>query len=245
MPPPVTPLPPLDHTPPPLQLQTIRHNTRTTVTILTSPDIYQVQPYVAARNYKDEYLRLDTQPLGDGIWQFGYDTTQVDTVAVAICDLNGNARIAEPRDGSRRFTTQSEFYRCERRNINYLTNARYVRLEKGPSGVAYETSGTLISVFDAQAIVSWTDAKIAATTPTGSSLRTRFRFADNREDLEHTHWSEYYEPHEVVFSEAHTGRFIQCEILLESDGIVTPTLDGFEIFYQFPEAGVFTGMVLF
>ena len=107
-----------DTTPPTLNLTTEKSGNTMTVTINTDPDIYQLQPYVAARNYSDEYSRLETSKISADTYQFSYSTTEADRVDVAVSDEYGNVRLAEVKDGSRRWSTQSEFYYSNPQNID-------------------------------------------------------------------------------------------------------------------------------
>ncbi|MBN1903118.1 hypothetical protein JW926_17485 [Candidatus Sumerlaeota bacterium] len=114
----ITPLPSPTPTHPPLHLLTNFDDHYATVTVQTSPDIYQLQPWVAVRNYDDIYSRMDTQKIAADTWRFSYDKTQIDTAVVSVCDIYGNVSMKEVRDGSRRITTQSEFHRCNPQNVN-------------------------------------------------------------------------------------------------------------------------------
>ena len=107
-----------DTTPPTLNLSTEKSGNTITVTINTDPDIYQLQPYVAARNYSDEYSRLETSKISADSYQFSYSTTETDRVVVAVSDEYGNVSLAEVKDGSRRWSTQSEFYHSNPQNID-------------------------------------------------------------------------------------------------------------------------------
>ena len=118
----ITPIPSPTRTPPPLQLFTQQVDHYATVTIQTAPDIYQLQPWVAIRDYADQYSRLDMDKISADTWRFSYDTSQIDTAVVCVCDIYGNVSMREVRDGSRRISTQSEFYRCNPQNVNIEFN---------------------------------------------------------------------------------------------------------------------------
>jgi len=254
-PPTVTPLPPLTAAPPPLQLLTTTRDTRTTVTVISDPDIYPLQPWVAARTYAEEYIRLETVSASAGKWVFSYDNDQVDNATVGVCDAYGNTNRAEVRDGSRRITSQSEFYRCAPWNIDFMTNAGRVTLAETDAGArggtlrtsaaSYASSGTLLYEFDAGQIVTWTGARLEVSTPAGTLIRTRYRFANRADDLSAQPWTEYFDTPDVDFPDSPAGRFVQCEIRLDSDSTATPVLDSFEILYvpsAFPQA---VGVILF
>lgn len=250
-PPTITPLPPLPPSvlaPPLLQLSPITRDTRTTVTIVSDPGIYPVQPWVAIRTYQDEYSRLDATPLSPGRWVFSYDNTQVDTAVVGVCDIRGNTAIAEPRDGSRRISTQSEFDRCHPRNIDTLTRANQATLEKtegAGAADAYVTSGTLLYTFDARRPVHWTGTRVEGAIPAGTFVRVRCRFADQEAELAGRPWTPYYDAPLAQFPDPPLARMIQCEILLESDSTATPVLEAFEVLYQTPDPMGQTSLILF
>jgi hypothetical protein len=107
------------------------------------------------------------------------------------------------------------------------------------------TSGTLVYEFDAGSIVKWTGVEIMGDASTGCAIRTRYRFAKTREELENIDWGEYYEAFKFDFSESHTGRFMQCEIHLESSGTDSPSLDSFEIFYRTQQVKTTKGFLVY
>ena len=99
-----------DSTPPTLNLSTEKLGNTINVTITTDPNIYQLQPYVAAREYTDEYIRLDTAISSSDTYYFSYSTSDVDRADVVVSDEYGNVSMAEVKDGSHRWATQAEFY---------------------------------------------------------------------------------------------------------------------------------------
>lgn len=107
-----------DITPPPLNLNTTRLGNSVSVVINTESDIYQEQPWVAVRKYSGEYTRLDTENIDAGRWRFSCSTDEIDRVMVAVSDIYGNVSLAEVHDGSRCWTTQSEFYQSQPQNID-------------------------------------------------------------------------------------------------------------------------------
>lgn len=122
-----------DTTPPALDLSTQRDGDTISVLITTEPDIYQVQPWVAARKYSGEYVRLDTEPISTGVWRFSYSTSEVDRVVVGVSDVYGNVRLAEVQDGSRRWTTQSELYYSRPVNLDIESLVNRAVLDKSTS----------------------------------------------------------------------------------------------------------------
>ncbi len=110
-----------DITRPLLNLDTTFQDNLTTVIITTEQDIYQIQPWVAVRNYSDEYARLDTKYLTPGTWTFAYSSNEIDRAVVGVLDIYGNVSLAQANDGSQSWATQSEFYSAERGNIDVET----------------------------------------------------------------------------------------------------------------------------
>lgn len=239
----VKPLPPPNITPPPLLILTKPDDHSATVTIETAPDIYPLQPWVAARDYSDRYTRLDTKKIDPDKWQFAYDLNRIDTVVVGVCDIYGNVSLAEVRDGSRRISTQSEFYRCHPQNIDIETNAskallirrkeRGSILNKSSSDAATRIeSGSLVYEYDALSVVRWTGAKITGEITPGASIKTRYRFADTPDGLAKAVWTGYFEKVTLDFEGKFTGRFAQCEVVMKSWNSNSPALDSLEIFYK-------------
>jgi hypothetical protein len=219
--------------------------TTTTVTVNTDPDIYPTQPWVAIRTYDDEYLRLDTAPTSPGVWTFAYNNRVVDTAVVGVCDLQGNTALEEVRDGTRRITNQSEFYRSHPVNLDLLTRAGEITLEKGDGPSAYVPSGSLVYTFDARWPVHWEGARLQARIPETTSIRARYRFADREDHLEQQPWSSYFDTETLAFDASARGRFVQCEILLESDSTLTPALESFEVIYDPVDLPVPSGVWVF
>jgi hypothetical protein len=118
--------------PPPLTLYPQPSGPNMAVAIVTSPDIYQLQPYVAARRYTGEYARLDCVALGPGLWRVTYPAATMDRVAVAVTDIHGNAAIAEVDDGSRRWATQSDYDYAGIQTLDECTSANRLLLAAGP-----------------------------------------------------------------------------------------------------------------
>lgn len=107
-----------DNTPPNINLNTVSNKNLINVTIDADSEIYQLQPWVAARDYNDNYIRIDTTQTSVTQWKFSYDKNIYDNISVVACDLYGNTTIKEVKDGSKRLTTQSEFYHCKTENID-------------------------------------------------------------------------------------------------------------------------------
>lgn len=99
--------------PPGLSLSTMPEGSNIRVVINTESAIYQEQPWVAARKYSGEYVRLNTANISAGCWQFSYSDAEIDRVVVAVSDTCGNVSLAEVRDGSRQWMTQSELYQSD------------------------------------------------------------------------------------------------------------------------------------
>ena len=95
--------------PPPLSLSSDVAGDTVTVTVNTADAIYQEQPWVAARRYSGEYVRLDSTKTAPGTWMFAYSRSEYDKVGVGVCDIYGNDALAEVNDGSTRWTGQSQF----------------------------------------------------------------------------------------------------------------------------------------
>lgn len=114
-----------DLAPPSLSLQLSDE----TLTIHSDSDVFQsAQPYVAARLYNDDYVRLDAiapgnLPPDSARWEIAPLSEEVDLLAVAVCDDMGNTTIRELRDGSRRWSSQTEFSRMTLEHIDTLTSA--------------------------------------------------------------------------------------------------------------------------
>jgi len=234
-PPFVTPLPALHLPPPPLRLRATNGENLTTVTISTPLDMYPVQPWLAARQNNGTYIRLDAQAAGAGRWLVSYDRRVTDLLVAGICDIYGSTAIAEVRDGSRRITNQSEFYRCDTWNLDTLTRADRVTLAQIAGGSAYETSGALRYTFDAQSPVRWLRTQLTGETPPGTSLRLRRRVAESASALAGAAWSEYSPLADWEFTDPPAARFIECEALLETDvPSATPILLSLEVFYDPP-----------
>ncbi len=117
-----------DVTPPPLTV-TLASGA---LVIESAPDIFQInQPFVAARQISDEHIRLDATPTGSGRWEVNPFPADIDRVGVAVCDLMGNvAMVREVRDGSHRWSSQTEFARAESQGIDALTREGQVTLER-------------------------------------------------------------------------------------------------------------------
>ncbi|MBN1903119.1 hypothetical protein JW926_17490, partial [Candidatus Sumerlaeota bacterium] len=214
-----------------------------TVIIETAPDIYPVQPWVATRDYSDRYARLNTKKIDTDKWEFSYDMNKIDIAVVGVCDQYGNVTLEEVCDGSRRISAQSEFYRCNPRNINIETNAsKAVLIDKrggaalpqksSPTPSDHIKTGAMSYEYDALSVVDWKGAKITGEVPSGASIKTRYRFADTPKALKEAVWTKYFETMSVNFDGNFYGRIAECEVILDSSGSGFPTLDSFEIFYQ-------------
>lgn len=137
-----TPAPtPTPHQVPPPLLELITKKTSDTVhvTIVTEKDIYPVMPWVAARRFNDEYIRMDANNISAGKWEFSYDSTEIDRVVVSVCDDLGQVTMREVKDGSRAFSTRPEFFRGEVNQIDIDTSPGAATLIKSLSSEPYIT----------------------------------------------------------------------------------------------------------
>ncbi len=123
-----------DTTPPALSLSTMPQDNNIHVVINSESAIYQEQPWVAARKYSGDYVRLDTENIGGGSWKFSYSNAEIDRVVVAVCDIYGNVSLAEVRDGSRQWITQSELYQSMPQNVDVESETNKALLAKSATG---------------------------------------------------------------------------------------------------------------
>jgi hypothetical protein len=107
--------------------------------IVSEPDVFQIdQPWVAARMVSDEYVRLDATAVSEGIWEIDPLPAGIDRLAVAVCDLMGNATIHEVEDGSRRWSSQSEFTAASPEGVDSLTRSWQVTVDRTSLSPAVE-----------------------------------------------------------------------------------------------------------
>lgn len=116
-----------DVTPPPLWIA--KRGDR--LSIVTEPGIYQIaQPWVAARTASDEYVRLAATPITPISWEIDPLPDGIDLLGVALCDMMGNATIRELRDGTKRWSSQTEFNSASPENVDALSAVGQVTLEQ-------------------------------------------------------------------------------------------------------------------
>lgn len=200
------------------------------VTILTADDIYQEQPWVAARKYSGEYVRLDTTKTASGAWRFGYSRLECDRVKVGVSDVYGNEAIAEVDDGSRRWAVQSEFAGASPSGVDLDSAPTRVRLAQGQEG--FVSPGTVTFEHTAGSNREWESIVVTGDAPAGTSLRCRYRIADTGELLDDAPWSEY-RPQGTILLQPPESRqaCLRVEVLLEGTPEATPELDSVEVFY--------------
>jgi hypothetical protein len=107
--------------------------------IFSESDIFQIaQPYVAARLRDDSYIRLEAQANGPGSWEIDPIPPNVDLLGVAVSDLMGNATIRQLRDGSRRWSSQTELSRMTLEQVDALSVAGQATLARNETSAAIE-----------------------------------------------------------------------------------------------------------
>ena len=235
----------LDHgsgnVPPPLEVLPTISGDDVNVTIQTNDDIYQEQPWVAARKYTGEYVRLDSTKTGAGIWQFNYSKQVYDHVAVGVSDIYGNDAIAEVEDGSRRWAVQSEFADASPFQVDFDSSPTCAKLAK--SGGNYMTSGTLTFDHTASLGGEWKSIVLNGNAPPGAALRCRYKTADTQELLDSAPWSDYQTDHTILLPPGSNKPWLRVEIFLEGTPLVTPQLNSLELSYNKPLSGVDSWML--
>ncbi len=221
-------------TPPPLEVESIIAGDEVNVAIHTSDDIYQEQPWVAARRYAGDCVRLDAIKTGPGIWEFDYSRRDYDRVAVGVSDAFGNEIIAPIRQGSYRWTHPSDFAQGSSGRVDFDTTPTRVVLQNIAG--AYVPSGTLAFDFQIEEGEAWTGFLIEGETPEGTALQTRYRMADTRPLLDHASWSDYVSEASVDLPSGSPQSWIRIEVLLEGTVSSTPEMQSLEVIYQVPGA---------
>lgn len=215
---------------PPLQVASDIQDSTVSVKIETSDDIYQEQPWVAARNYDDEYLRLNCTKNQPGQWQFSYSTDEYDRVSVGVSDIYGNVVMEEIFDGSRRWSNQSEFSEGVASQVDLDATAVSVRLKQN-SG-SYLTSGSLTIDHSIENGAIWKSIQISGTTPEETGILCRYKTARTRQELESALWSTYSDQTQVTIEAQDAEKpWLRFQLLLEGTDILTPELDSVEIHY--------------
>ncbi len=223
--------------PPPLAVTPAIAGNLVSVTVTTADDIYQEQPWVAARKYSGEYLRLETLKTGSGTWQFGYSRAEVDRVVVGVSDIWGNDSLAEVVDGSRRWAIQSEYAAASPFQVDFDTSPTRVRLAKSAGN--YRTTGTLTFEHQAEPDAEWGGVILTCSTPAaGTNVRCRIKAADTREALEAAPWSGYMGGGVTPLAPAARGKFFRAEVLLEGTTYATSELLSLEVTRATPAAGM-------
>ena len=225
-----------DTNPPPLQAVPAISGDQVTVHITTDDGIYQEEPWVAARKYDGEYLRLGTVKTGTGTWQFAYSRTEYDRVAVGATDINGNDALAEVDDGSRRWAVQSEFAASLPFQADCDSSPTRVWLAK--AGGAFLTTGTLTFDHALSTPGQWKSVILAGNTPPGTQLRFRYKTAAAPTQFGSAPWSGYHPVGTLVMPPGASDAHIRVEVLLEGTPSATPELLSLEVTYEQPVAGL-------
>jgi hypothetical protein len=226
--------------PPPLEVYPTIADDEVIVAISTADNIYQEQPWVAARKYTGECVRLDTAKIGLGLWQFSYSRQEFDHVAVGVSDIHGNDAIVDVDDGSRRWAVQSEFAAARPFQMDFDTSPTCAMLAK--TGGVYLTSGTLTFEHDAGPAVVWKTINLAGSAPIGANLRCRYKTADTPQLLDTATWSMYQTGSVIVLPPDSREPCLRVEVLLEGTPTVTPELNSLEVIYETPTAGIGRGL---
>jgi hypothetical protein len=223
----------LGHTPtapPPLEVTPAIAGDNVSVTVHTADDIYQEQPWVAARRYTGECVRLNSWKAGPGLWRFSYSRGEFDHVAVGVSDLYGTDAIAEVDDGSRRWAVQSEFAGASPWQVDHDTSPTCAMLAK-KAGV-YVTSGTLTFDHSMEAGGQWRSVRLEGNAPAGTALRWRYKSAGTRQLLDDAPWSPYEAGLFLALPSGLQQPWIRVEVLLEGTGTLTPSLNSVEVAYD-------------
>lgn len=213
-----------------LEVKSIVNEYNVNVTILTEDDIYQEQPWVAAKRYAGDCVRLDTTKTGAGIWEFSYSRQEYDHVSVGVSDIYGNEIIADVNDGSRRWSVQSEFARAQSYRVDYDTIPTLAML-KNINGT-YVSYGTLTVDYQNEEDGTWKSITLEGNTPDGTSIQVRYKTADTQELLDVVPWSEYYTGSNLSLPPGLQPSWIRIEVTLQGTPTATPELDGLEVHYD-------------
>lgn len=219
-------------TPPPLEVESSLTGDDVDVFIHTLDDIYQEQPWVAARRHTGDCVRLDAAKTAPGIWEFDYSRQEYDRVAVGVSDIYGNGVIVPVRDESYRWTVQSDFAQGSSWRVDFDTTPTCAVLQNIAG--AYVPSGTLDFDFRIEEGETWVGIRIEAETPEGTSLQTRYKMAHTQALLDEASWSDYSSEASVGLPSGSPPSWIRMEVLLEGTPSSTPEMRKLEIVYRIP-----------
>jgi hypothetical protein len=225
----------LGHTnpaPPPVTVVPIISGDTVNVEVITSDDIYQEQPWIAARRYDDRCVRLDSTKVSPGRWTFDYSKTEFDAVAVALSDIYGNEKIVPVDDGSKRWTVQSEFIKASPVQVDFDTSPTLVMLQKEDD--VYHTNGSLVFEHQISLNSEWQSIEVVGTSTPGTAIKTRFKIAATHQLLASEPWSSFYTEQIIDIPDNTREPWIQIEITLEGTESETPQLDSVEVKYSIP-----------
>ena len=219
-----------DTTPPPLNVSSVVNGYNVDVTVQTDDDIYQEQPWIAAKPYNGICVRLDTTKTDTGTWEFSYSKKDYDHVSVGISDTFGNEIIADVDDGSKLWGVQSEFLRAQSSGLDFDTTPTLAIL-KNTDGV-YASEGTIAFDYENKASGSWTSILVNRAVSANTSLTARYKTANSQELLDSAVWSDYYTSPEITLPDNLTDSWIRIEARLQGDTTTTPELDSIEVNYE-------------
>jgi len=215
---------------PPLEVEPLIQGSTVEVTVRTADDIYQEQPWVAARRYAGDCVRLDTVKTATGTWAFSYSRDDYDRVAVGVSDLYGNDVMAEVDDGSRRWTVQSEFAQSQSYRVNYDATPTCVILQQIAGD--YVPSGTIAFDYPIEPGGTWRSIALEGNTPAGTNLRLRYKTADTQALLDAASWSMYQSDPTLTLPPGSQQPWIRIEVLLQGTSSTTPELNSLEVHYE-------------
>lgn len=174
-----------DMTPPKLEIDETKTGVTSTLSIHTDEDIYEVMPWIAARKYTGEYVRLDATKISEGEWQCVYPNVEIDKIGAGVMDINGNVATKILNDGSYRWQTQSDFYYSSPDNLNvdakkdsvaldYITTSVITQAEQDSQSDIIKRSYWVAQSFIPKSS-SISKIVIAATVTTPSEFRVELR----------------------------------------------------------------------
>lgn len=218
--------------PPPLEIHPTITGNHVSVTVDTSDDIYQEQPWVAARRYAGDCERLDATKTAAGAWKFSYSRQEYDHVAVGVSDIYGNEIIADVDDGSHRWAVQSEFAEARSLLVDFDTSPTCVLLQNIAG--SYVSSGTLTFDHQIETSGTWQSIILEGNAPAGSGLQFRYKTASAQDLLNEAPWSAYFAERTVVLPPGLGQSWIRIEALLQGTPSTTPGLKSLEVHYKNP-----------
>jgi len=217
---------------PPLEVQPVIKGNIVDVTIQTADDIYQEQPWIAARRYAGDCVRLDSTKITSGTWQFNYSRKEFDHVAVGVSDIYGNDIIADVDDGSHRWAVQSEFARAQSRLVDFDTSPTCAMLQYIAD--SYVTTGTLTFDHRKETSGTWQSITLEGNTPAATGLKFRYKTAGARDLLDEASWSEYHADLNLALPPGLRQSWIRIEVFLKGNTSSTPGLRSVEVHYECP-----------